>query len=81
MGHAPVTPETSPIEDPSLLPTQMPIIASGEYDTVQLSRKSVLVQVFTLIGIEVPSILDIPNVLARFLESESTFAICHISGS
>lgn len=72
IGPAPLTPETSHIGDPSLLPTQTPMIASGEYERVQLSRKSVLVPVFTGRGILVPSMLDIPNVLDRFLGSAST---------
>lgn len=71
MGPAQLTPDTSPIADPSVLPTQTHMIAFGEYDIVQLSRKSVLVPVFTPRGILVLRILDIPNVLDRFLGSAS----------
>lgn len=79
IGPAQLTPDTSHMGDPSLLPTQTPMIAFGEYDIVQLSRKSVLVPVFTGRGILVLRILDIPNVLDRFLESESICPICQIS--
>ncbi len=81
MGHAPLTPDTSHIGEPSVLPTHTHTIASGVYPIVQLSLKSVLVPVFTGIAILVPSILDIPNVLDRFLGSLSISAICQLSGS
>jgi hypothetical protein len=81
IGHAPLTHDTSPIGDPSVLPTQTHTTASLLYQIVQLSRKSVLVPVFTGIGILVERILDIPNVLDRFLGSLSISAICQVSGS
>ena len=81
IGHAPLTPDISHIGEPSVLPTHTHTIASGVYPIVQLSRKSVLVPVFTGMGILVPSMLDIPNVLDRFRGSLSISAICQISGS
>jgi|GEM_PF-5839430 len=70
MLHAHDIQETSIMDELSLFPTHIPITISFVYQIAQLSRKSVLVPVFTGIGMDVLSMLDIQNVFALFRSSE-----------
>src|SRR5690606_25749022 len=71
IGAAPLTPDTSRILWPWLLPTQTPTVYCSEKPRVQLSRISLLVPVFTAVQNRVDSALSRPNVRARARRSDN----------
>src|SRR5690606_17247565 len=70
IGAAPVTPETLRMLAPLLLPTHTPTVKSLDQPSVQLSRMSLLVPVFTAVQNRVASTLSRPNPRALACLSE-----------
>ena len=75
MGAAPLMPEMLRIGVLSALPTHTPTAIPGVNPTVQLSRQSVVVPVFTAAGRESFSMLLSPKAGMRAVSSERISAI------
>src|SRR5690606_19630444 len=82
MGAAPLTPDTSRMLRPALLPTHTPTVYRTDHPTPQLSRMSLLVAVLTAAQCRVARGLSNPNVRARAPRSERMSPTIHAaSGS